>query len=260
MAPRSCRACPPWCSSGTAGPPPTSRALWPAGRPGVHLDERGQEQAAAVAARLAAVPLAADRHQPARALPGDGRRDRCRRRTAGQGRAPAARPSRTTTRWGECRYGDWTGQPLQHARQGPALEGRAEPRQRGDVPRAGESLRAMQARAVDAVRGTGTPRSRPTTATAPSGSRCSHGDVIKALLADALGMHLDQFQRIVGRPGSVTRRPLHRAAAVRGAGQRHRRRPGRPGAPAEARGGAGEAGDAAVGRGGAAVGGGAGAT
>jgi broad specificity phosphatase PhoE len=32
----------------------------------------------------------------------------------------------------------------------------------------------------------------------------SHGDVIKAILADALGSHLDQFQRIVVDPGSVS--------------------------------------------------------
>ena len=31
----------------------------------------------------------------------------------------------------------------------------------------------------------------------------SHGDVIKAVLADALGMHLDQFQRILVDPASV---------------------------------------------------------
>jgi broad specificity phosphatase PhoE len=32
----------------------------------------------------------------------------------------------------------------------------------------------------------------------------SHGDVIKAVLADALGLHLDQFQRIVVDPASVS--------------------------------------------------------
>jgi broad specificity phosphatase PhoE len=33
---------------------------------------------------------------------------------------------------------------------------------------------------------------------------CSHGDVIKSILADALGLHLDQFQRIVVDPASVS--------------------------------------------------------
>ena len=32
----------------------------------------------------------------------------------------------------------------------------------------------------------------------------SHGDVIKSILADALGMHLDLFQRIVADPGSLS--------------------------------------------------------
>ena len=32
----------------------------------------------------------------------------------------------------------------------------------------------------------------------------SHGDVIKAILADALGMHLDLFQRINVDPGSAS--------------------------------------------------------
>jgi broad specificity phosphatase PhoE len=33
---------------------------------------------------------------------------------------------------------------------------------------------------------------------------CSHGDVIKAVVADAMGLHLDQFQRILVDPCSVT--------------------------------------------------------
>jgi broad specificity phosphatase PhoE len=33
---------------------------------------------------------------------------------------------------------------------------------------------------------------------------CSHGDVIKAVLADALGIHLDGFQRITVDPASMS--------------------------------------------------------
>jgi broad specificity phosphatase PhoE len=33
---------------------------------------------------------------------------------------------------------------------------------------------------------------------------CTHGDVIKAIVADALGLHLDQYQRIVPDPCSVS--------------------------------------------------------
>jgi broad specificity phosphatase PhoE len=33
---------------------------------------------------------------------------------------------------------------------------------------------------------------------------CSHGDVIKAIVADALGLHLDSYQRIQADPCSLT--------------------------------------------------------
>ena len=33
---------------------------------------------------------------------------------------------------------------------------------------------------------------------------CSHGDVIKSVLADALATHLDGFQRIVAEPASLS--------------------------------------------------------
>ena len=33
---------------------------------------------------------------------------------------------------------------------------------------------------------------------------CTHGDVIKAVVADALGTHLDSFQRITADPASMS--------------------------------------------------------
>ena len=64
-------------------------------------------------------------------------------------------------------------------------------------------MAAMSARAVAAV------RALDDRVTAGHGDdalwlACSHGDVIKAIVADALGLHLDLFQRIVVDPGSVT--------------------------------------------------------
>ena len=87
----------------------------------------------------------------------------------------------------------------------------------------------MQHRAVDAV------REHDAAVAAEHGDDAvwvavSHGDVIKAILADALGMHLDAFQRIVVDPCSVSVVRYTAAAPVRRAGQRHRRRPGRPAA------------------------------
>ena len=78
----------------------------------------------------------------------------------------------------------------------------------------------MQTRAVAAVR----EWNAELGADGRPGWPARHGDVIKAIVADALGLHLDQFQRIVVDPCSVTviryteLRPFVRPA------QRHRRR------------------------------------
>ena len=63
---------------------------------------------------------------------------------------------------------------------------------------------------------TATRRSRRRRAPTRSGWWSRHGDLIKAILADALGMHLDAFQRIVVDPGSlsVVRYTPHRPFVV----------------------------------------------
>jgi broad specificity phosphatase PhoE len=63
----------------------------------------------------------------------------------------------------------------------------------------GEALRDTQARAVDAVRAHNARLGEDATWIA-----VSHGDVIKSVIADALGLHLDQFQRIQVAPCSLT--------------------------------------------------------
>ena len=67
----------------------------------------------------------------------------------------------------------------------------------------GEAMATMAARAVTAVREWD---ARVTAENGPDAVwlACSHGDVIKAIVADALGLHLDQFQRIVVDPCSVS--------------------------------------------------------
>ena len=57
----------------------------------------------------------------------------------------------------------------------------------------------MQARAVSAVRRWNTELGADAVYAV-----VSHGDVIKAVLADALGLHLDLFQRIVVDPASLS--------------------------------------------------------
>jgi probable phosphomutase (TIGR03848 family) len=172
--------------------------------PGVHLDDRGREQAAQVAERLAALPLARIVTSPL---------ERCQEtaqaisEVAGppvrKGGAPAARSQPVVDeRWGECRYGDWTGQSLSTLAKDPLWKVVQSHASAVTFP-GGESLRAVQVRAVDAARETNAAVAREHGPGAVWVA-VSHGDVIKALLADALGMHLDEFQRIVVDPASVS--------------------------------------------------------
>src|SRR5205085_1857577 len=67
----------------------------------------------------------------------------------------------------------------------------------------GEGLAAMSARCVAAIRDWDAKIHREHGPDA-LWLACTHADVIKAVTADALGLHLDQFQRIVIDPGSIT--------------------------------------------------------
>jgi len=165
-----------------------------AGRtPGLHLDERGEKQAAAAAARIAAVPVDAVVTSPL---------ERCTDTAAlvleaqrAAGRAPAwEREERLV----ECGYGDWTGRAIKDLAKDPIWKVVQNQPSAARFP-GGEALSEMSARAVAAVRDWDTRLGADAIWVA-----CSHGDVIKAILADALGLHLDQFQRIVIDPCSVS--------------------------------------------------------
>ena len=164
--------------------------------PGLHLDERGQAQAAAVAERLAPLPLAAVVSSPL---------DRCldtAAAVAGAQRVP--HEVQVEERLGECRYGDWTGRPLKELAKDPLWAVvQAHPSAARFPGPEGEPLRETQARAVAALRDWD---ARLSAEAGPDAVwvACSHGDVIKAVVADALGMHLDLFQRITVDPCSVT--------------------------------------------------------
>ena len=158
--------------------------------PGLHLDERGEKQAAAVAERLRPLPLAAVVSSPL---------DRCLD-TAGAILAGRDQPLEVDDRLGECRYGDWTGRPLKELAKDPLWKVvQAHPSAVVFPGPEGEALRDTQARAVAAVRDWNARLGPDATWLA-----CSHGDVIKAVVADAMGLHLDQFQRIAIDPCSVT--------------------------------------------------------
>ncbi|UYQ61243.1 histidine phosphatase family protein [Streptomyces peucetius] len=161
--------------------------------PDVHLDERGAAQAAGLPARLAAVPLVAAVSSPL---------ERCRETLAPLLEARPALTVETDERIGECHYGDWSGRKLKELAQEPMMEV-VQHHPSAVVFPGGESMRAMQARAVDAVRDWNA-RVDLEHGDGAAFLMCSHGDIIKSLVADALGMHLDLFQRIHVEPCSVT--------------------------------------------------------
>ena len=153
--------------------------------PGVHLDDRGWKQAEAVAERLAGTSFAAVVSSPL---------ERCVE-TAFTATNQAVE---VDERLGECRYGEWTGRPLRELAKDPMWKVVQQHPSAAVFP-GGEALRDVQHRAVDAVRDWNAKLGPDATWLA-----CSHGDVIKAVVADALGLHLDQFQRINVDPCSLT--------------------------------------------------------
>ncbi len=158
--------------------------------PGVRLDETGREQLQAVAARLAAVPLAGIVSSPL---------ERCQESAATVARGRSLEV-RSDDRLGEARYGDWTGRAIKELTRDPLWKVVQQHPSAAVFPGPdGEGLAQTQARAVAAVREWNA-RLGPDAVWLA----CSHGDVIKAILADALGLHLDSFQRIVVDPASLS--------------------------------------------------------
>lgn len=161
---------------------------------GVSLDQIGRDQAALTGDRLALVPLVGVVSSPL---------ERCQQtaqfildRQAG---APYAPVDHDIT---ECDYGRWQGRMLSDLATEdlwPVVQ--AQPS--AVVFPGGESLAAMQARSVAAI------RRHDAAFESEHGpgavwAAVSHGDIIKSILADALGMHLDLFQRINVGPASVS--------------------------------------------------------
>ncbi len=161
-----------------------------AGHAPVGLDETGILQAKEVGERLAGLALAAVLSSPLL---------RCT--STLELALPEVTPI-VDDRLIECGYGDWQGQRLDRLAKDPLWSVVQQYPSAVTFP-GGESMAAMAARAVAAVRDWDT---RITAAHGPDALwlACSHGDVIKAVVADALGLHLDLFQRIAVDPGSLT--------------------------------------------------------
>jgi probable phosphomutase (TIGR03848 family) len=166
-----------------------------AGRtPGVKLDRVGETQAADVGRRLTGLPLTRLVSSPL---------VRCRQTLSALAADLDGAPEPVTdSGLTECGHGEWTGHPLKKLARDPLWKTVQNQPSAVTFPD-GESMQQMQARAVAAVRRHDAEVAR---AHGPDALwvAVSHGDVIKSVLADALGLHLDLFQRIVVDPGSVS--------------------------------------------------------
>ncbi len=161
---------------------------------GVHLDDVGVDQAAAAGARLAPLALAAVVTSPLE-------RTRETARALASAQESPVRPVSEKALL-ECDYGSWTGRELKTlAKEDMWRTVQAHPS--AAVFPDGESMADMAARSVAGVRRWD---ARIEAEHGPEAvwAAVSHGDVIKAILADALGMHLDSFQRLVVDPASVS--------------------------------------------------------
>ena len=159
---------------------------------GVDLDDRGREQADAVSARLAGLDLAAIVHSPML---------RCERTVAPLAARLDLAPV-VEAALAEVNYGQWTGRTIAELVGEPLWKVVQQHPSAASFP-GGEGLAQVQARAVAAIRARDR-RLADTHGRDVLWVACSHGDVIKAVLADALGTHLDGFQRIVADPASIS--------------------------------------------------------
>jgi len=161
---------------------------------GVRLDETGRAQAAAAAERLAPVPLAAVVTSPL---------ERCKQtaRAILDGQRGDV-PLQTERGLTECDYGEWQGRPIKELAK-EKLWRTVQRQPSAVVFPGGEAMTTMQARAVAAVRRLDAAVESEHGAGAVWAA-VSHGDIIKSVLADALGMHLDLFQRLHVDPASVS--------------------------------------------------------
>ncbi len=159
---------------------------------GVELDEKGVAQAAALVERLDGLAVTALVRSPLL---------RCRRTLEPLAAALGLEPL-IDERLAEVDYGQWTGRQLSDLLAEP-LWSVVQQQPSAAVFPDGEGLAQVQARAVAAV------REHDRRLRAEHGGdalwvACTHGDVIKAVLADALGAHLDSFQRITADPASMS--------------------------------------------------------
>jgi len=174
------------------GQTPTTGKVLPGRASGLHLADKGRQQAEEVAQRIAALQTDKRRVAAVYASP----LERTRETAAPIGKALGL-PVRRAKGLLECEFGDWTGGEL--AKLSKLPEWRTVQRNpTGFRFPGGESFTEMQTRIGTAI---ATMRADHPGETVVA---VSHADPIKAAVAQAMGMHLDLFQRIVISPCSVS--------------------------------------------------------
>ncbi len=156
--------------------------------PGVHLNERGQAQAAALGQRLAGMKIGAIYASPL---------DRAQETAAAIAQHHEGLAVQTAEGLGEARCGDWTGQAIEDLAKTDAW------RQVQFAPSAfrfpnGESMREIQTRMLACLEELAAAHPGETIIAV------GHSDPIKLVTAFYLGMPLDLFQRISISPASIT--------------------------------------------------------
>lgn len=164
--------------------------------PDIHLNEEGVRQANLLGTRLASMKL-------------DGLYSSPLERAIETAQAIATHHPKLKVqiddRLGEARYGKWTGKRIKQLAGTKLWQIVQRYPSRARFPD-GESLTEMQGRAVASIEVIVAKHSKGIVAVV------SHGDVIKSILAHYLGMHLDQFQRIVIAPASLSAISFHHSA------------------------------------------------
>jgi probable phosphomutase (TIGR03848 family) len=155
--------------------------------PGVHLSQKGQAQAQALARRLTSFKIEAVYASPLeRTL-----------ETAQIIAAPHGLPVVVRESLGEVRFGRWDGQPMERLQRRRLWRAAQVTPSTSRYP-GGESPREMQARAVAELEGLRARHPQQTIIVV------SHADVIKAAVAFYIGLPLDLFQRLAVSAASLT--------------------------------------------------------
>lgn len=156
--------------------------------PGLGLDATGRAQAAALARHLAGEPVAEVHSSPVQRA----------RETAAALDGPLGLGIREAAALDEIDFGTWTGRSFAELAGDPHWERWNTARSVSEAP-GGETMAAAQRRAGDHLRATA---DRLPGATVVMVSHC---DIIRAVVADVLGLSLDAILRLSVDPASITR-------------------------------------------------------